>query len=151
MTATLSALGTDSSPGPAGASPQETSRHGVTWRGALAGLVGIAILTVTAVVTIFALALVEAPEFVIGTTDHAADHLLPPVVSALGESFPTCRSSSVSTGPPRSTTHSTGAASTSRSTSPRPARSRASSSVRFGWSGARRPAGRRRRRISPGR
>jgi DNA-binding transcriptional LysR family regulator len=34
------------------------------------------------------LALVEAPEFVIGTTDHAADHLLPPVVSALSESFP---------------------------------------------------------------
>jgi DNA-binding transcriptional LysR family regulator len=34
------------------------------------------------------LALVEAPEFVIGATDHAADYLLPPVVSALGESFP---------------------------------------------------------------
>src|SRR6202034_3960175 len=34
------------------------------------------------------LALAEAPEFVIGTTDHGADHLLPPVVSALGESFP---------------------------------------------------------------
>ena len=34
------------------------------------------------------LAPVEGPEFVIGTTDHAADHLLPPVVSALGESFP---------------------------------------------------------------
>src|ERR1035438_962956 len=29
------------------------------------------------------LALVEAPEFVIGATDHAADYLLPPVVSAL--------------------------------------------------------------------
>src|SRR3984885_4138467 len=34
------------------------------------------------------LVLVEAPEFVIGATDHAADYLLPPVVSALGESFP---------------------------------------------------------------
>jgi DNA-binding transcriptional LysR family regulator len=34
------------------------------------------------------LALVEGPEFVIGTTDHAADHILPPMVSALGESFP---------------------------------------------------------------
>jgi DNA-binding transcriptional LysR family regulator len=34
------------------------------------------------------LALVEAPEFVIGATDHAADYMLPPVVSALGEAFP---------------------------------------------------------------
>jgi DNA-binding transcriptional LysR family regulator len=34
------------------------------------------------------LALGQGPEFVIGTTDHAADHILPPVVSALGESFP---------------------------------------------------------------
>jgi DNA-binding transcriptional LysR family regulator len=34
------------------------------------------------------LALAEAPDFVIGATDHAADYLLPPVVSALGESFP---------------------------------------------------------------
>jgi DNA-binding transcriptional LysR family regulator len=34
------------------------------------------------------LALVDDPEFVIGTTDHAADHILPPIVSALGESFP---------------------------------------------------------------
>jgi DNA-binding transcriptional LysR family regulator len=34
------------------------------------------------------LALAETPEFVIGTTDHGADHLLPPVVSALGKSFP---------------------------------------------------------------
>jgi peptide/nickel transport system permease protein len=54
MTATLSALGTDSGPDPAGASPQQTGQSGVTWRGALAGWVGIAILTVTAVVTIFA-------------------------------------------------------------------------------------------------
>src|ERR1700735_641271 len=28
------------------------------------------------------LALVEAPEFVIGTTDHSADHLVPPVSAA---------------------------------------------------------------------
>jgi DNA-binding transcriptional LysR family regulator len=34
------------------------------------------------------LALVSDPEFVIGTTDHAADHLLPPIVTALGASFP---------------------------------------------------------------
>jgi DNA-binding transcriptional LysR family regulator len=34
------------------------------------------------------LALDQGREFVIGTTEHAADHLLPPVVSALGESFP---------------------------------------------------------------
>src|SRR5580658_9497780 len=33
-------------------------------------------------------ALLEAPEFVIGATDHAADYMLPPVVSALGEAFP---------------------------------------------------------------
>jgi molybdate transport repressor ModE-like protein len=31
---------------------------------------------------------VPSPRFVIGTTDHAADHILPPVVSALGHSSP---------------------------------------------------------------
>jgi len=31
---------------------------------------------------------VPGPTFVIGTTDHAADHILPPVVSALGHSSP---------------------------------------------------------------
>jgi molybdate transport repressor ModE-like protein len=31
---------------------------------------------------------VPSPRFVIGTTDHAADHILPPVVSALGRSSP---------------------------------------------------------------
>jgi DNA-binding transcriptional LysR family regulator len=34
------------------------------------------------------LALDEAPEFVIGTTDHSADHLLPPVIAAMEDSFP---------------------------------------------------------------
>lgn len=34
------------------------------------------------------LAIPEADEIVIGATDHAADHLLPPVVAALGRSFP---------------------------------------------------------------
>jgi DNA-binding transcriptional LysR family regulator len=30
----------------------------------------------------------EGPEFVIGTTDHAADHILPPIVSELGQTSP---------------------------------------------------------------
>jgi DNA-binding transcriptional LysR family regulator len=30
----------------------------------------------------------QLPEFVIGTTDHAADHILPPIVAALSESLP---------------------------------------------------------------
>ncbi|HEY1919819.1 MAG TPA: LysR substrate-binding domain-containing protein [Streptosporangiaceae bacterium] len=34
------------------------------------------------------LAIPEAEEIVIGATDHAADHILPPVVAALGRSFP---------------------------------------------------------------
>src|SRR5580658_1220677 len=34
------------------------------------------------------LAIPEADEIVIGATDHAADHILPPVVAALGKSFP---------------------------------------------------------------
>ena len=34
------------------------------------------------------LALDEAPAFVIGTTDHSADHLLPPVIAAMEDSFP---------------------------------------------------------------
>ena len=34
------------------------------------------------------LALDEAPAFVIGTTDHSADHLLPPVIAAMEASFP---------------------------------------------------------------
>jgi DNA-binding transcriptional LysR family regulator len=34
------------------------------------------------------LAIAEEPEFVIGTTDHAADHILPPIITALGESSP---------------------------------------------------------------
>jgi DNA-binding transcriptional LysR family regulator len=34
------------------------------------------------------LALVAEPEFIIGTTDHAADHLLPPIVAGLGASIP---------------------------------------------------------------
>jgi DNA-binding transcriptional LysR family regulator len=34
------------------------------------------------------LVLAEGPEFIIGTTDHAADHILPPIVTELGATAP---------------------------------------------------------------
>lgn len=34
------------------------------------------------------LAPAEGPQFIIGTTDHAADHILPPIVTALGATSP---------------------------------------------------------------
>ena len=34
------------------------------------------------------LAPAEGPEFIIGTTDHAADHILPPIVTELGATSP---------------------------------------------------------------
>src|SRR5882762_2941140 len=34
------------------------------------------------------LEIVDGPEIVIGSTEHAADHILPPIMTALGASFP---------------------------------------------------------------